>query len=96
MMGLFWLALIFLNLVHIEAVPDENMMRWYNRIFGTNLLNTFADSETLELAVNETIAKVQQRAELGIMGFQCSSYRDGAFQGNLFKFFDFVINSIHS
>jgi hypothetical protein len=93
MMGLLWLALIFLNLVHTKAVPDENMMRWYNRIFGTSLLNTFADSETLELAVNETITKVQQRAELGIMGFQCSSYTDGAFQGNLFKLFNFVIKN---
>lgn len=84
MIAVVFVALLFGSFFRsVKGESDENLLLWYNRIFGPTLLNTFADSQTLELAVNETITKVQSRSELGLMGFLCSNYSDGANQGKL-------------
>lgn len=60
---------------------ENQQTPWFRTIFGSYLSNTFSCSATLELAVNETQTKVEKNGDLGIMGFMCTNYQEGAKTG---------------
>lgn len=62
------------------ALADENW-KWFDKIFGSLLRNTFASPDTLQLSVNETRRKVNKLPGLKTFQFQCFKYQEGARTG---------------
>jgi hypothetical protein len=67
--------------IYAFSCGETDQTTWMRRIFGTYLSRNYACSTTLELAVNETETKVEKDPALGVLGYACFSYEDGAYSG---------------
>jgi hypothetical protein len=78
---LVWVVVWKAVSVYAFNCGETEQSTWVRRIFGTYLSRNYACSTTLELAVNETETKVEKDPALGVLGYACFSYEDGAYSG---------------